>query len=77
MLRGEKVTLRGIARDDLPHIWHFNNDLDVELAGGGEPPMPQSLERLRAEFDREGANGGGTAPTSWSKSTGWTSAAAV
>ncbi len=58
MLRGEKVTLRGITRDDLPRIWRFNNDLDVELAGGGDPPMPQSLERLRAEFDRDAANGG-------------------
>ena len=58
MLTGEKVVLRGIRRDDLPRIWAFNNDLDVELAGGGDPPMPQSLERLQANFDREAAKGG-------------------
>ena len=58
MLRGEKVTLRALGRDDLPRIWRFNNDLAVELAGGGDPPMPQSLERLQADFDREAAKGG-------------------
>ena len=46
MLRGEKVVLRALNRADLPRIWQFNNDLEVELAGGGDPPMPQSLERL-------------------------------
>lgn len=58
MLTGETVVLRAIRRDDLPRIWAFNNDLDVELAGGGDPPIPQSLERLQAEFDREAAKGG-------------------
>lgn len=58
MLRGEKVTLRGATREDLPRIWQFQNDLAVELAGGGDPPEPQSLERLCAEFDRAAANGG-------------------
>src|SRR5690242_7294397 len=58
MLTGEKVTLRGIALDDLHRIWEFNNDVDVELAGGGDPPIPQSLARLEAEFDEEAANGG-------------------
>jgi RimJ/RimL family protein N-acetyltransferase len=28
------------------------------VAGGGDPPMPQSLERLQADFDREAARGG-------------------
>lgn len=58
MLRGDKVVLRAIARDDLPRLWQFNNDLAVEIAGGGDPPMPQSLERLRAEFDQDAAKGG-------------------
>jgi RimJ/RimL family protein N-acetyltransferase len=58
MLRGEKVTLRAVAREDLPRLWAFNNDLAVELAGGGDPPMPQSLARLEAEFDRAAAQGG-------------------
>jgi len=58
MLTGERVVLRGLRRDDLPAIWGFNNDLAVELAGGGDPPMPQSLERLQADTDREAAKGG-------------------
>ena len=58
MLQSERVTLRGLKRDDLARIWLFNNDLEVELAGGGDPPMPQSMERLIAEFDREAAAGG-------------------
>jgi len=58
MLQGERVLLRAMTRDDLVKQWEFNNDLDVEFAGGGDPPMPQSLERLQADFDRESAKGG-------------------
>ncbi|MBD1838254.1 GNAT family N-acetyltransferase [Coleofasciculus sp. FACHB-64] len=58
MLKGERLTLRGIRRDDLPKLCEFNNDLAVELAGGGDPPIPQSLERLQAEFDQNAAKGG-------------------
>jgi RimJ/RimL family protein N-acetyltransferase len=58
MLQGERVLLRALTRDDLVRLSEFNNDLDVELAGGGDPPMPQSLERLQADFDRESAKGG-------------------
>jgi len=52
------VTLRGIRREDLPRMWQFNNDLEVELAGGGDPPIPQAYERVVADFDRDVANGG-------------------
>lgn len=58
MLRGEKVILRAIERDDLERVWEFNNDLDVEVAGGGDPPYPQSMARLRAEFDEQADKGG-------------------
>jgi RimJ/RimL family protein N-acetyltransferase len=58
VLKGERVTLRAIKRDDLPALLAFNNDLEVELAGGGDPPMPQSLERLQADFEREAEKGG-------------------
>ena len=47
MLKGERILLRAITRDDLPRLCAFNNDLEVELSGGGDPPMPQSLERLQ------------------------------
>jgi RimJ/RimL family protein N-acetyltransferase len=55
---GERVTLRGVRRDDIPSIWAWNNDLAVELAGGGDPPMPQAIARLYADFEREWAQGG-------------------
>lgn len=51
MLRGEKVTLRALRRDDLPRQCEFNNDVEIELLGGGDIPEPQSLERLEAQFD--------------------------
>ena len=57
MLRGERVTLRSVEREDLERLWRFWNDLDVELAGGGDPPMPISLERMRSRFDREAREG--------------------
>jgi RimJ/RimL family protein N-acetyltransferase len=58
MLYGEKVILRAINREDLERLCLFNNDVDVELAGGGDPPMPQSLSRLQAEYDVEASKGG-------------------
>lgn len=58
MLQGKRVLLRAMTRDDLPTICAFNNDIEVELAGGGDPPMAQSLERLQADFDRDASSGG-------------------
>lgn len=61
MLKGPRVTLRSLEREDLPLLWAFNNDLEVELAGGGDPPIPQSLTRLQAQYEeslRQGARDG-------------------
>lgn len=58
MLHGERVTLRALSREDLPRLNAFNNDLEVEIAGGGDPPLPQSQQRLAAEFDQDAARGG-------------------
>jgi RimJ/RimL family protein N-acetyltransferase len=58
MLQGNRVVLRAIRREDLEAMCRYNNDLAVELAGGGDPPIPQSLERLQAEFDAEAGKGG-------------------
>src|SRR5215203_2576427 len=58
MLRGENVLLRAVTREDLERLVGFNNNLEVELAGGGDPPMPQALERLQAEFDAGLGSGG-------------------
>ena len=58
MLTGDRVTLRAIERDDLPRMQVFNNDVEVELAGGGDPPWPQSMARLAADFERDATAGG-------------------
>ena len=58
MLSDQRVTLRAIERDDVPTIHAFNDDVAVELAGGGDPPWPQSLARAFADFDRGAAEGG-------------------
>jgi hypothetical protein len=53
MLQGERVKLRAIEREDLERLHQFNNDLAVEVAGGGDAPMPQSLVRLQTDFECE------------------------
>jgi RimJ/RimL family protein N-acetyltransferase len=58
MLKGEKVILRAITREDLKRLSEFNNDVEVELAGGGDPPMPQAFPRLEAAFDKMAHEGG-------------------
>ena len=62
MLHGEKVRLRAIEREDILTWWTFNNDLEVELAGGGDPPYPQSIARLQAEFETDASRGGRDGP---------------
>ncbi len=51
MLTGQKVILRAVTRADLERLCQFNNDVEVEVAGGGDPPTPQSLARLQADYD--------------------------
>jgi RimJ/RimL family protein N-acetyltransferase len=58
MLKGKRVLLRSVRRDDLERLCEFNNDIEVELAGGGDPPFPQSLERLHADYDKDISRGG-------------------
>ena len=58
MFKGEKVILRALQREDLPRLCEFNNDLEIEVLGGGDPPEPQSLARLEAEFDESVQKGG-------------------
>jgi RimJ/RimL family protein N-acetyltransferase len=58
MLQGKLVLLRAARRDDMLAIHEYNNDPEVELAGGGDPPIPQSFERLLADFDAEAGKGG-------------------
>ncbi len=58
MITGSRVTLRAVERDDIPFIHAANNDIEVELAGGGDPPYPQSLARAFADFDSQAGAGG-------------------
>jgi RimJ/RimL family protein N-acetyltransferase len=58
MLQGPRVTLRAARREDMILVHHYNTDVEVELAGGGDPPLPQSIERLLADFDNEITKGG-------------------
>ena len=58
MLQTETIRLRAIEREDLERLHQFNNDLAVELAGGGDPPMPQSLARVQADYEQQAGNGG-------------------
>lgn len=58
MIRSERILLRALERDDLPLLKVYNNDLAVELAGGGDPPMPQSMARLEADFEQQTGHGG-------------------
>jgi RimJ/RimL family protein N-acetyltransferase len=53
MFHGKKVSLRAITRDDLEKILEFQNDVEVELASGGDPPAPYSLDRIRANFEAD------------------------
>jgi RimJ/RimL family protein N-acetyltransferase len=58
VFKGEKVVLRALEKSDLPKLLAFNNDVEVELAGGGDPPMPQSMARLEADFEERSRHGG-------------------
>jgi hypothetical protein len=47
LIKGSRIGFRALSRGDLPRLHQFNYNVEVELAGGGNPPLPQSLERLR------------------------------
>jgi RimJ/RimL family protein N-acetyltransferase len=52
MLKGEKLVLRPYRREDVPLIWQFRVDVEVELAGGGDPPKPITLQQVEAEYEK-------------------------
>jgi RimJ/RimL family protein N-acetyltransferase len=58
MLRGERVVLRAIEREDLPWLWEHHNDYEVDSLVADGPPEPQSLARLEADFEKDIAEGG-------------------
>jgi RimJ/RimL family protein N-acetyltransferase len=53
MLKGDRVTLRALTKDDYPRLLGFKNDVEVELLGGGRPPRPVTLEVMTEFFDEQ------------------------
>jgi RimJ/RimL family protein N-acetyltransferase len=53
MLVGEKVRLRAVERDDLDVLTSWDNDVELELLAGDQPPRPVSRARRRRRFDQQ------------------------
>lgn len=51
MFVGDKVTLRGVTRADLPLLLTYFNDPEVDLAAG-DLPSPVSMERVEKWYER-------------------------
>ena len=51
MIKGKKVSLRAIERDDLRRLWELRNDAEVETISNG-PPKPRSMAEMEAWFDK-------------------------
>jgi len=51
MLKGNRITLRPIGRDDMERYCQFANDVELELLGGGDPPRPMAKESIIADFE--------------------------
>lgn len=62
MLRGDRVTLRAVERDDLPFLHVLMNDLETQALTSEQPPVPVSFAAMEAEFDRE-VSAGSESPT--------------
>ena len=52
MLQGERVLLRAFRPEDLDALTAFQNDLETELLGGGDPPRPSTRESMVELWDR-------------------------
>ena len=53
MLKGERVVLRPIQREDLPRLWELVADFEVAVLGNPGPIVPRSLAASEANFDQE------------------------
>lgn len=58
MLRGQKVVLRAVRREDMERQWAAENDPEIYFLDGGRP-RPTSLESLFAHFDQNIGKGDG------------------
>ena len=53
MLKGERVVLRPMVRTDCETRLNWWHDVELELLGGGDPPMPRTLEGALKRFDAD------------------------
>ena len=51
MLRGEKVTLRPVERDDLKLLHEFRGDLEVHVLADDDPWLPRPFESFEKFFE--------------------------
>lgn len=51
MLKGDKVILRPMRREYLEKYFEYQNDVELQLLGSAESPMPMEYERLEAMFE--------------------------
>jgi RimJ/RimL family protein N-acetyltransferase len=57
MLRGNRVLLRALERDDLPALHAIQNVLEVEALANDQRPRPVSLAHMQATFDARASAG--------------------
>lgn len=53
MLKGNRVTLRAVRREEMELYWKGSQDVEYELLGGGDPPRPLTLEGWQKWFDEK------------------------
>ena len=52
MLRGERVLLRAMTRDDLKTYWGFRQDVEIVLLADDFPPRPRSFEEIESNCNK-------------------------
>jgi RimJ/RimL family protein N-acetyltransferase len=62
MLRGEKVTLRSVERDDLKTLHVFRNDVEVHVLADDDPWLPRPFESFVKFFEKRLES---TEPEAW------------
>jgi RimJ/RimL family protein N-acetyltransferase len=51
MLKGDRVMLRAMRRDDLEKYTELKNDIEIELLASDQAPAPMELARIQLAFD--------------------------
>src|SRR5262245_61997852 len=60
MLKGERVLLRAVRRDDLETYWGFRQDVEIVLLADEVPPRPRAFEEIESEWEDHQRNPGDT-----------------